>query len=392
MTTEEFLNELDNFKIVPPEIMQKLRNKLGKTEKDVTAKSVAKYLIDKGYLTSYQANQILTGATKANQEEELSLDVSAEQVEDTNELLKDLNPSAKAANPAVELTQAYTPEEAEDPGQELIEVDPIEVGAGNFDPLSGQAVAGFDPIGGGLDSPLGDGEDGKGSDKFLGKKGKKNQWDSRWIYIGTAILALLGMVGVILAFVIFQADSSKMWEQAIDSFNNGRYSQALADFENYIKSFPSDTKVPDAQVKIANCKLRTSYDSGQWENTLTRAETVLPELLAILEEEEQVEKFSDLRSELGVMLPGTALGFTNKGLDSDDVETKKSQLGLAEQTMVLIDNPTYVPSSEKRKPGVAANLTLLADNIAKINRQITMEKDYVTGVDSMNSLTASGDT
>lgn len=393
MTTAEFLNELEKFKIVPPEIMQKLRDKLGKTEKDVTAKSVAKYLIDKGYLTNYQANQILTGATKANVEEELELDVSAEQIEDTNELLKDLNPSAKAANPAVEQTRAYTAQDAGNLGEELIDVDPVEVvGATEFDPLSGQPVGGFDALGGGLDSPLGDGEDAQGSDKFRGKKGKKNQWDSRWIYIGTAILALLGMVGLILAFVIFKADSSKMWEQAIDSFNKGSYSNALAEFENYIKSFPGDTKVPDAQVKIANCKLRTSYDASQWENTLTRAETVLPELLAILEKEEQVEKFSDLRSELGVMLPGTALGFAGKGLESDDVEIKKSQLDLAEQTMVLIDNPTYVPSSEKRKPGVAANLTLLADNIAKIKRQIKMEKDYVTAVESMNSLTDSGDT
>ncbi|MDG1807172.1 MAG: PQQ-binding-like beta-propeller repeat protein [Pirellulaceae bacterium] len=397
MTTAEFLNELENFKIVPPEIMQKLRSKIEKTDKDVSAKSIAKYLIDKGYLTNYQANQILTGATKAAASEELDLDVPSQQTDDTNELLKDLNPAANATKPTIEQTRNYTEQDIvdlgdADIGNEIIEPVGTEMLQQDFDPISGQPVGGYDPLGGSYDGDLGGEEEADPNEVFRGKKSKKNQWDSRWIYIGSSILALLGMLGVILAFTIFKADSSKLWETAVDNFNNGRYSQALADFENYVKSFPSDSKVADAQVKIANCTLRTSYDSKQWENTLTRAETVLPELLAVLEEEEQVEKFGDLRSELGVILPGTALGFSSKGLDSDDVEVKKSQLALAEQTMQLIDNPTYVPSSEKRKPGVATNLTLLADNIAKIKRQITMERDYVTAVDSMNSLTDSGDT
>ena len=99
MTTAEFLNELEKFKIVPPEIMQKLRDKLGKTEKDVTAKSVAKYLIDKGYLTNYQANQILTGATKANVEEELEKRSKSRKSSIKGILNSGLNPFVNTINP-----------------------------------------------------------------------------------------------------------------------------------------------------------------------------------------------------------------------------------------------------------------------------------------------------
>ena len=64
MTTTEFLNALEAHQIVPAEIMVKLRDKIEKTDKDLSARSVARYLIDKGYLSRYQAKQLLSGTSK----------------------------------------------------------------------------------------------------------------------------------------------------------------------------------------------------------------------------------------------------------------------------------------------------------------------------------------
>lgn len=399
MTTSEFLTELENHQIVPAEIMQKLRSKIEATDKDISAKSVAKYLIDKGYLSKFQARQILTGASKASPREDLDLQVPAQQIEDTNELLKDLNPATSAAPPAPDKTRVLSEQDATtlavpDPSIEVVEVDVDPALQHELDPAAALDHGEYDPLGGGYGGQLATEaeEDASPLEAYRGKKAKKNQWDSKWIFIGSSILALLAMVGVILAFTIFKADSAKLWEQATDNFNKGRYTQAMSDLELFIKDFPSDPKVADAQVKIANCKLRISYDSSQWDTTLSRAKTVLPELQAALEADEKAEKFADLRSELGVILPGTALGFTGKGLDADAVEEKKTQLALAMETMDLINNPSYVPGSEKRKPGVNANLQLLADNISKIQRQIEMERDYSEAVSSMNSLTQAGNT
>lgn len=399
MKTIDFIKALEDQKIIPSDIIEKLRGKLEKTDKDVSAKSVAKYLIDKGYLSKFQAKQLLTGVvTPSSAREELDLQVPQEQIDDTNELLKDLKPAATSPKPAPDATRVFTEQDEAVPVEydasiEVVNVDVEQTVQHGMDMGAMAQGAQFDPLGGGgFDSNYGETVEESPLDAFKGKKGKKNQWDSKWIFIGSSVLALLIMVGVILAFTIFKADSAKLWEKAVGHFNNGRYSAALQDFQLYIKNFPRDEKVHDARVKIANCELRMPYDSRQWGTALSRAQTVLPKLEEDLAAAEKAEKFSDLRSELGVILPGTALGFTEKGLESDDVEVKKEQLKLAEDTMELINNPSYVPGSEKRKPGVNINLQTLADNIAKIQRQIKMEHDYVSAVDAMNQLTEDGDT
>ena len=314
-------------------------------------------------------------------------------------MLKDLNPAATVREPAADKTRAFSDADAanlagRDVSIEVVNVEIEQTVQHGLDPAMDAPQHAYDPLGGGFESHLGEVGDEASTelDSFHGKKSKKNQWDSKWIFIGSSVLALLGMVALILAFTIFKADSAKLWEQATENFNNFRYAAAMGDLELFIKNFPGDSHAPDAKVKIANCKLRISYDTKQWSTTLIRAKKVLPELKADLEAEEMGEKFADLRSELGVILPGTALGFTEIGLGTDDVETKKEQLKLAKETMVLIDNPAYVPGSEKRKPAVNLNLQTLQDNISKIQRQIKMEHDYFVAVNTMNSLTEQGDT
>ena len=398
MKTKDFIDALEQQKIVPGDIVKKLRSKIEKTDKDVSAKSIAMYLIDKGYLSKYQAKQILTGAAKPVQEE-LDLEVPAQQVEDTNELLKDLNPAANVDKPKPEVTRTFNEQDVIHPHTYDADIDVVNVEveqtmlqgmegtgstmqAGGFDPLTGQYDGGFtDEV-----------EEAAPLDSFSGKKVKKNQWDSKWIFIGSSVLALLIMVGVILAFTIFKADSAKMWEAATKDFNNGRYSAAIGKLQSFIDSFPGDDKVYDAKVMIANCELRIPYDSKQWETTLKRATSVLPVLDEELKADEKAEKFSELRPELGVILPGTAIGFTEKGLDSDGVEDKQRFLGLAEEMNALINDPNYVPGSTRRTPGVNANLQLLTDNISKIKRQIEMEHDYSAAVDAMLAMTEQGDT
>ena len=198
MNTLEFLQELKNHQIVPPEIMKKLRDKLEKTDKDVSAKSVAKYLIDKGYLSKYQAKQILSGASKAPEREALDLEVPAQQTEDTNELLKDLNPAATVASSAPEKTRAFTEQDAvnmaaPDVSIEVVDVEIEQTMQQGFDPAAAATQQGeFDPLGGNYDSHFGTVEEEVAPlESFAGKKAKKNQWDSKWIFIGSSILALL---------------------------------------------------------------------------------------------------------------------------------------------------------------------------------------------------------
>ncbi len=398
MKTEDFIQALDKNNMVPPAVMAKLRTKLEETDKNVSAKSIAKYLIDKGYLSKYQAKQVFAG--EFTPQDELTIQVPEEQIHDTSELLKDLAPAPTPD--AVDATRAYSsqdPDAGYDASIEVVQVEhevtmqhglaeaPIDVAqAAAIDPLAGGH---FDA---GFDTGLGTAEAEEPEASFAGKKSKKNQWESKWIFIGSTILGLLVIVGGILAFTLLKADSEKLWAEANEDFNNARYQAAIDKFTKYVTAFPSDKNTPDAKVKIANCELRIPFDRKQWETTLVRAQQILPDLYEDLEAGEQTERFGDLRPELGVILPGTAIGFTDMAINNNDVNVKKAQLELALAARQLIDNPTYVPGSERRKPGVNIMLEQMVENIATVERQIQMENDYTSGLVMLRALTERGET
>ncbi|MGI9516822.1 MAG: PQQ-binding-like beta-propeller repeat protein [Pirellulaceae bacterium] len=396
MKTEDFIQALDKNNMVPAAIIARLRAKIEKTDKNVSAKSIAKYLIDKGYLSKYQAKQVFAG--EFTPQDEMAIQVPEEQIHDTSELLADLAPPS--ATEAVDATRAYASRDPQAGYDASIEVVDVEHEVTMQQPLAGEPLdvtqaASLDPLGAGGHFDAGgfaSVEAEQPKETFTGKKTKKNQWESKWIFIGSTIVGLLVIVGAILAFTLLKADSEKLWADANEDFNNARYSNAITKFTKYVASFPNDDNTPGAKVKIANCELRIPYDSKQWETTLVRAQTVLPGLYEELTEQEETERFGDLRPELGVILPGTAIGFTEAAINSDDVEVKKAQLDLALQARQLIDNPTYVPGSERRKPGVNTVLEQMIENIATIERQIQMENDYTSGLVSLRGLTERGDT
>ncbi len=405
MKTTEFIDALERQNIIPADIIAKLRGKLKSTDKDITAKSVAKYLIDKGYLTKFQAKQVLT-ASSTPPKEELELNVPEDQVNDTNELLKDLNPAQKAAapvadpdpSPAHDATRTFQ----EPDGTEVVpyeaSVDVVDVqheqtiqqGLGLDQGLPQQD---YDPMNGGFESEEADLESELGpSDGFRGKKSKRNQWDSKWIFIGSTVLALLLIAAAVLGYTIFKTDSAKLWTEVNENFANQRYPQAIDGGLKFIDKFPSDPNVPNARRIIVNSELRLAYDSSRWDDALKRSQDKLPELWDTLEKNEETEAFADLRPELGVILPGTAVGFTDIGLEANDIETKRVQLAKTMESMELINNPTYMPTSIKNSPAVDGKLTELKEKIGLLSREIKREQDYAAAVQTMSKFTDDGET
>lgn len=407
MNKNDFLKALRRSNILPDPIMAKVESKIANTDKHVSAKSVAKYLIDKGFLSKYQAQQLLAGDfTPAD---ELGIQVSAEESQDTDELLRDLQPAAKPeAKPesrtvrkttGVEATRVVSKESLV-PAAVQPEFDPLgtpQQGPAGLFPYGPGANQGFaDPLGGfgGMSPETAEESDAKQAEvaAFAGKKSVKNQWESKWVFIGFTTLGSLLIAMVVLWFTLTRTDVSAAWDRVLADFNNGRYSAALTSLKQFVKDYEGDERIPDALVKIANCELRINYDTSNWDNTLTMAKKVLPQLEKDLTDEGQFERFEDIRAELSVILPGTALGFTRQGLEVPDVPGKEKFLALAEETSKLVDDPKYVTSTDKKNPGVAGVIREYGDNIAKIKRQIEMENDYTRTLSLIAEKTESGQT
>ena len=95
MDKNEFLNALERSNLVAPKTIVKLRERVDKTAKKVTAESIAKFLIEKEVITRFQAKQLLTSQPKPAEDFEIEVDVEASQ--DTGELLLDLVEEAPEA-------------------------------------------------------------------------------------------------------------------------------------------------------------------------------------------------------------------------------------------------------------------------------------------------------
>ncbi len=391
MNTQDFINSLRKSKILPDAVMQRLEEKVTRTDRQVTPKSIAKYLIDKGYLSRFQAKKLLTG--ELTPADDIELQVPVEHSQDTDELLRDLYPapprdadatrtSVSAAGPEgdhIDVVQAEHEKTFQHRGgHQLTE---IEAAAAPLDPLGGFGYESTEPV-----------EESTAAGTFAGKRARSNQWESKWLFIGFGLVGFLVIAGFILAATLFKTDANKQWERAVTEFVNGQYQSALAKFRDYVEDFPHDDKIPDARVKIANSELRIPYDSSQWETTLEAAKSVLPRLQKELADIDDDVKFDEIRGELAVILPGTALGFIREGIEAPDVPTKQRQLDLAQETRSLIHESAYLGSSDLRNPGVSRNLTELDNSIAIVERQIRMENDYASALVDVRGLTEQGST
>ena len=54
--------------------------------------------------------------------------------------------------------------------------------------------------------------------------------------------------------------------------------------------------------------------------------SVLPQLQKDLEFAKTPERFEEIRDELSVIIPGTALGFTQQALSAEDIDSKQNLL------------------------------------------------------------------
>lgn len=390
MKTEDFLRALRSSQILPDAIMQKLDAKVANTEKHVSPKSIAKYLIEKGFLSKYQARQLLAG--ELTPADDVQIQVSRESSQDTDELLRDLRPDPNATRVATDVT-----EDEGDDHVEVVEVDYEQTMQHGMptDPHALPTGQGMDPLGAGLgfDSeaeaePEADGP----ATSFAGKKAKKDQWESKWLFIGFTLLGLMLILGGVLFVTLFKVDSSRAWESLLEDFNNGSYASALTKIEKFRDDYPSDENATRALVMGVNCKLRIPYDSRSWDNVVDTARDELPDLQEELETLNEAEMFDEIRDELSVILPGTALGYSREGVETPDVAAKEELLKKTLDAQTLIDESAYVPTSRKRNPGVAAVLTELENNVAIIRRQIEMENRYTQTLEQIGTLTASGDT
>ena len=340
---DQFIDELERQELVPEEITRRLRRKASSASGGLSAQSVAKYLVKKEFITAEVAGKLLVAITK---------DDRIERSEKTPTLDKGPDPAEKP-----ELS-------------EPLATDPLE-----------QAAAEADS--GGVSVAEEAGKYGSRRHKHL-KKAKGNEFDSPLMLIGGCALALLLLVGGGLFYLLSTESGDELLNNAESSFQSQSYSQSIAEFERFIKDFPTHGGFSKAKVMLAVARLRQAVETnGDFELSLGVAEEVIPTI-------EDEPEFGIAQGDLASLLPRIAKGLAEKAEFASESETPEDAGPLVEKTqaaLTFVGNTKYVPKSLRDD----ADLAVIREILARIERREESRKDLVETIAGMSKATDGGD-
>ena len=366
MTPKELLQKLESLGSIESKALRKIRIQVEDPERTVKTSAVLSYLVRKGQLTEEQARQIMKGETPA---------VSRR---NTDELM------------VVDDDQETAPVEEVKPkrsNRKKADVDPVPVAAPiaevEMDPI---ANGGFDAMDEFATASAGTEE--KIKPTFAGKLDKRDQWNSRWPYIGFTALGFLLMVGMFLYFAVSGQEPEAMFNNARDHFENGSYQAAIKAYDDFIAAYPGHKYIKEAKARRVQCLLRDPYDSKLWQETLNRGTTQLP-----LYVEDKDEDLGKIRDDLGVMLPKSLAELTTTMLKDTELNAMEENLTKASQYKKdLVDNVVFVNSTSRKVPTNKKYIDRLENNIRTIEGFIKKEKDYDAALVWINELGEGGQT
>jgi len=358
MTPQELLQKLESLGSIESKALRKIRIQIEDPERTVKNSAVLSYLVRKGQLTEEQARQIMKGETPVvsrRTTDELMVGVNVEDQAETKDA-----PKKRRRSNRIE--------------------DDVPVAA----PIAEVQV---DPAYGAVDEFANGDSEEKIKPTFGGKIDKRDQWNSRWPYIGFAVLGFLAMVGTFLYFAVSGQEPEAMFNNARDHYDNGSYQAAIKAYDEYIEAFPSHKYIKEAKARRVQSLLRDSYESSMWQETLDRATNKLPEYAE--DEDADMEK---IRDDLGVMLPKSLAELTTSMLKNTELKAMEANLAKANGYEGLVDDVFYVTSSARKVPTNKKYIDRYKNNIRTIEGFIKKENDYGTALVTIKGLGEEGQT
>lgn len=453
--------------LLEPQVITALRKQV-QAKPNITAELIAKTLVDKGLLTSFQSKKLLAAleaAKTAEHEIDLSIDVPladdllgddlAPPAEDDDVVmleavepapappppkkhkpsemtlagddlvdLTNMNelapakpakkpespkaPSKPAKQPRPEKWKNPTPPKADPAPMEFAPLEPLSPAPG-LEPLATSLSDLSSPASlGGMDDLLAplptsgndpfaappaagdplkkDAEEKKPAKPELKKKlGRANVWDSPLLLLGGGGLLVMVIAFVVLFYALTWGASSDVFKKADEEYRSANYGAAMVAFDSFIDKYPTDPLVGQAKVLRGMAEIRQASTNAAKDprTALKTVQTVLPTI-------ERAAAFEEMRDQLATILPEIADGFAEQA-KATDVMAKKVELSkLAEDSMALVNNPSYIPSSQRKN--LEGRIANIIDKLAAARRSIDQDKEMQLALEDIGKLMGDGKT
>ena len=420
MSVEPLILELQQRGLISDRLTAKLRNKVAKSDRPLSAKQVARFLVQKNHLSDGQAVEVLSALTARGIDVDgismpgLTSGFVPDDADDASAgRATNITSAADRRSESVssEFEAATADESPEDSSifAPFLRGKPDNDGPGLTSPAPPATVpaagegSASDPSSG-TPTPLDEREldrqsrakqlaanrlaasarsAAKGHKKAKTKRPEgKSEWDSPLILIGGGTLTLLVLGGVTLLFLYFSETGDEKLGQAQAAMESGSYSQAIHFYEEYLEDYPRHPKRSAARVQLAMARLRKDTESGNFVLALQDAQS---ELAAI----ESEEKFEEAHAELAALLPRIALGLANQAEQA--AERPDEAVKFIDQSttaLALASNSKYVPASLRDRGEIEEVQVILS----RVSRRQQSQTDLQQAIEMIEASVAAGDT
>ncbi|HYO23610.1 MAG TPA: hypothetical protein VEQ85_01540, partial [Lacipirellulaceae bacterium] len=253
MTTAEFIDALEQQRIVDADLARHLRGKVADDGARVGPDAILKFLVKTDVITQWKADELaalMLAPPPADDDEILDLAPLPE---------FDYRPSAGRA--AAPIDASGPPPGPGVPGAErgpLFSSKAVTLDESSLESLAAdQAGAAKRP---GVYSLSKGGGKKKRSTKKRTASGK-NQWDSPLLLLGGGALAILVVGGALLYYLLIRENASAVLNDANQLFAGGAYSQAIARYEEFVGKFSNHKDISQARVRLQMTRLWESVES-----------------------------------------------------------------------------------------------------------------------------------
>lgn len=433
MITELLLQLLEQLGSIDARVLRKVRAQVEDPGRPVKPDAVLKYLVSKGYLEEQQAGSLLQQAIALAEQQSIAgssttseggqakkpqddfedqmmstfLEAAAPREEkpaSTSDPASPGQPPERPGQPSVEKSKGEKarkepagpaaekkdqpksrpaggkkPPVAIDPHAQTVfdpGFDPSDLAGGSpfaaeDDPgtspvYSPSANPGFDDYGSAMGGTV-----GSQLPTFRGKRDKRNQWATKWLFVGFTVLGLLLVLGAVLAIATLGVSADERYKLAVESLDNGAYLDAAKRFEEFIQMHPRHKNVPQAKANYAQSLIRAEYQAGSFEQAIVRADELLPPLI-----DDPLGRIDDLRDDLALLLPRSLSQITDAATRLTEVEAMNRELERSLKLLQIIDKNEYIPTSYRRKPTTADYLSKIDNDIRILRSQIEKENEY----------------
>ncbi len=331
MTTEEFIDILEQRQLVSASIVRQLREKTGKGERRITARSLLKYLVKKELLTRSQAKQLLETTLTVSPSAESSIlgIIPLPEVPAERSLKRPSNePPREEEIPTLVPVDAGSKPSLSKEDRERVERED------ELASISGFVSASLDAA----DEPITAPSESRG-EKRGKRRGKENEFDSPLLLLGGGGLIVLVLAGIIIGYLLSREDADAVLAEAAEYYDGGSYTQAINQYDRFVTHFPRHPEISTAKVRLGLAKIwKATSGTSQYSDALTTTKQVLDEI-------EDEREFESAKRDLSSRLPAIAQGLAEQAEQATDPEEIARLVAESKEALSLCNNTKFIPST-----------------------------------------------